>query len=448
MKKKYRLPSHIQEFGSCFSAKGFECYLVGGAVRTMVAGHKATDWDFATDATPQEVMKLFRRVIPTGIKHGTVTVLFRGEQFEVTTFRIDSDYSDGRRPDKVIYTGDIYEDLSRRDFTINAMAIHIGTGMLIDPHNGKNDIKEKCIRAIGNPAVRFEEDGLRLLRACRFTCQLGFFLEAGTEAALKECRKQLNNVSPERIRDELLKMLTSEKPSIGFLAMEKSLILEDILPELSRCRGIEQKGFHSFDVLDHALLSCDGAPRHHMEVRLAALLHDIGKAVTRSHDTDGFPIFYHHDIESEKLSRSILGRLRFSNARINHVCHLIRHHMFHYTPEWSDAAVRRFIARVGFEYIDELFALRRADQYGMAGKQVDSALLVEFKERIQAVRKANSALSLKDLAIGGKDLIDAGIPSGPVLGTILDQLLETVLDDPSMNRKEKLIAVAKELYRE
>jgi poly(A) polymerase/tRNA nucleotidyltransferase (CCA-adding enzyme) len=442
----FRLPGKIHSFAKLFSENGFECFLVGGAVRNMVAGHPSSDWDFATDATPEEVISIFRRVIPTGIKHGTVTVLYRGERFEVTTFRIDEEYSDGRRPDKVTYTGDIFEDLSRRDFTINAMAINLNTGKLIDPHDGRGDIKRSLIRAIGDPATRFEEDGLRLLRACRFTAQLRFTLEEKTAEALSSCRKQLDNVSPERIRDEIVKMLSADTPSIGFKVMEKSGILADILPELARCRGIEQKGFHDYDVLDHSLYSCDGGPKDAPEIRLAALLHDTGKSLTVEYGYDGIPTFYRHEVASEEIAREIMERLRFSNAQTDLVCHLIRHHMFNYTPDWSDSAVRRFIARVGRERIDDLFALRRADQFGMSSNKTDSARLAEFGERLKKIIHKETALSLKDLAVNGRDLMEAGIPGGPVLGTVLEQLLETVLDDPEMNTKERLLPLAKNLY--
>lgn len=448
IRKNFALPKNIRLFGEIFFQRGRECYLVGGAVRNMVAGWKPSDWDFATDAPPAEVISMFRRVIPTGIKHGTVTVLFKQEKYEVTTFRIDADYSDGRRPDAVTYTGDIYEDLSRRDFTINAMAINLNTGKLIDPHDGRADIKRKLIRAIGDPQIRFAEDGLRLLRACRFTAQLGFRLEEQTEKALSSCRFQLSNVSLERIRDEIVKMLDAEKPSIGFLVMEKSGILSDILPELSRCRGITQKGFHSFDVLDHSLYACDGAPADRLLIRLAALFHDTGKAVTLSTDEDGFPTFHRHEFESEKIAREIMQRLRFSNAQTDAVCHLVKHHMFHYTDDWSDAAVRRFISRVGSEHINDLFALRLADQYGMTARTMEASNLTSFAKRIQAVLDKDTALTLRDLAVNGKDLIKAGIPAGPLLGTILDQLLEAVLDDPEMNKKERLLAIAKSLHQQ
>lgn len=442
----YRLSDTIRSFAHIFHKHGFSCYLVGGAVRNIVAKQQPSDYDFATDATPDEVIAIFRKVIPTGIQHGTVTVLFKGEQFEVTTFRIDDDYSDGRRPDSVTYTADIYEDLARRDFTINAMAVDIKSGDLVDPQDGRRDIKRKVIRAIGVPEKRFHEDGLRIMRACRFTAQLDFSIEEDTEAAMKSCKKQLDQVSPERIREELLKMLSADSPSKGFYAMERTGILEDLLPELARCRGVEQKGYHDYDVLDHSLLACDGAPRSRPEIRLAALFHDIGKPDSLAYDELGIPTFFRHEVYSEKICRAIMERYRFPKAITESVCHLIRHHMFHYTEEWSDAAVRRFLVKTGPDTIDDLFILRRADQYGMGAKAFDSHNLMLFSAHIKKVLSEDNALSVKDLAVDGKDLIDLGITPGPLLGRILEELLDTVIDDPAMNTKERLLGVAKSLY--
>jgi tRNA nucleotidyltransferase (CCA-adding enzyme) len=444
--KRYQLPGEVRIFGQFFTRAGFSCYLVGGAVRNLVAGQKPNDYDFATNALPEDVMRIFRKVIPTGIKHGTVTVLFKGEQYEVTTFRIDADYSDGRRPDAVTYTPDILQDLSRRDFTINAMAVELTSGNLVDPHDGRGDIKRKLIRAIGDPESRFREDGLRLMRACRFTSQLGFSLEEKTRNALSRSKGQLFSVSPERIRDELVKILSSRLPSVAFRVMEESGILNDILPELARCRGIEQKGFHDFDVLDHLLFSCDGAPEDNLSLRLAALFHDIGKVDTKSIDQEGFPTFHHHEQLSVQLTADILGRFRFSNEIKDSVLHLIQFHMFHYTPEWSDGAVRRFVAKAGLDTLEDLFTLRRADQYGMAGKMIDSPLLEEFRRRIEKVVEEESAFSITDLAINGKDLQGEGVPSGPLMGTILRELFEAVLDDPGMNEKERLLHLARKLH--
>src|SRR6056297_3992939 len=447
MMNKMRLPRVVKDFGRFFHQEGFSCYLVGGAVRNMVLGYKPTDYDFATDAEPQQVMKIFRSVIPTGIKHGTVTVIFKEHHFEVTTFRVEGTYSNARHPDQIHFTPDLFEDLKRRDFTINSMAVHLTDGSLVDPHSGRSDLKQKLIRAIGKPSDRFIEDGLRLLRACRFAAQLEFSIEEKTHDAMIETADSLKQVSAERIRDELVKMLAAEKPSIGLRTMEETGVLQLILPELAACRAIHQGGYHSFDVLDHSLLACDGAPRDNIVVRLAALLHDIGKASTVDVGPEGEVSFHRHEQDSEEKCRTIMRRLKFSNEEIKNVCHLVAQHMFNYQPEWSDGAVRRFISRVGQQYIPNLFDLRIADQYGMHGIYPRCDSLTPLRDRIDEVLSQKDALSIKDLAVDGNLLAqEAGIPKGPDMGVVLEHLLETVMDDPSQNTKENLLALARRFY--
>ncbi len=447
MMKKLQLPKIVREFGRYFEQDGYNCYLVGGAVRNIVLGHKPTDYDFATDATPQEVIKIFRTVIPTGIKHGTVTVIFRGRHYEVTTFRVEGKYSNARHPDQIHFTPDLFEDLKRRDFTINSMAVHLGDGSLVDPHSGRRDLKQKLIRAIGNPRDRFFEDGLRLLRACRFAAQLEFSIEEETHTAMIETADTLKQVSAERIRDELVKMLAAEKPSIGLRTMEETGVLRLILPELADCRGVYQGGYHAFDVLDHSLLACDGAPRDNLVVRLAALLHDIGKASTVEIGPEGERSFHRHEQDSEQKCLNIMKRLKFSNEEIKSVCHLVAQHMFNYQPEWSDGAVRRFISRVGQKHLPDLFDLRIADQYGMHGIFPRRDSLSPLRDRIDEVLSQKDALSIKDLAVDGNILAqEAGIPKGPDMGVVLEHLLEAVMDDPSLNTKENLLALARRFY--
>ncbi len=442
----HSLPKILKEFGRVFAVHGFKCHLVGGAVRDLVAGRPTTDYDFATDARPDEVMRLFARVIPTGIKHGTVTVLFHGIEMEVTTYRADGTYSDSRHPDSVRFTSSIDEDLQRRDFTINSMAVDLSTFALLDPNGGRADLKARLIRAIGDPVQRFSEDGLRLIRACRFAAQLQFTVDTKTKEGMGVCRERIDRVSAERIQDELTKILATDRPSIAFFLMDETGILERVLPELCEGKGIEQKGLHNFDVLAHSLYSCDGAPRDRLELRLAALLHDIGKPRARAIGPDGAPTFYGHEVISESMARKILKRLRFSNAVESRVCHLIRHHMFHYEDGWTDSAIRRFVARVGLDAIEDLFLLRRADTYGAAGKYVDDVRLAEFRHHIDRTLRGDHALSLRDLAVSGEDLAALGVPRGPVMGALLKQLLETVLDDPVLNERAKLLEIAERLY--
>jgi len=416
----------------------------------MLRGKKAKDWDLATNAPPEEVADIFRNakprgsVIPTGIKHGTVTVLYKGLSMEVTTYRTEAGYTDGRRPDKVMYAASIEEDLSRRDFTMNAIALRLPSGKKIDPFGGEKDIKAGIIRCVGDPAARFSEDGLRPMRAVRFASQLSGTLDLQTLSAIPGALETCAKVSAERVRDEIEKIILSGKPSIAFLLMEQTGLLQLFLPELACCRGIDQKGFHRFDVLEHSLLACDYAAekQYTLEVRLAALLHDIGKVPTRRLDEHGIWTFYQHEAESKKMAHNIMTRLRWPNALIDSACHLIKEHMFNYTDDWSDAAVRRFIARVGEENLAGVYQLRRADAYATAATEPDPRFLLPLADRVEKVLNEKQAFSLKDLAVNGRDLIDMGIKPGKTIGIILGELLETVLDDPAQNTRETLLEIA------
>ncbi|GHV55051.1 HDIG domain-containing protein [Spirochaetia bacterium] len=443
----------LKEIAALFANQGKEVYLVGGAVRDLFRGKKAQDWDLATNATPEEVIALFRRerwrVIPTGIKHGTVTVHYKGHDLEVTTFRTESDYRDGRHPDTVAYAATIEEDLSRRDFRMNAIALHLPDGEPVDPFGGMTDIKNQLIRCVGNPAERFTEDGLRPLRGVRFAAQLGFTIDPPTLDAIPQALPVTAGVSPERVRDELDKIIGSPNPAAAFRLMEQTGLLRLILPELADCRGIDQKGYHQFDVLDHSLLACDYAGRKNypLEVGLAALFHDIGKPAVRQLDGGGIWTFHQHEKISAKITRKILTRLRYSNAQIDGVCHLIEEHMFHYEEIWSDAAVRRFIIRTGEENLENLYRLRRCDAYGMAGTEPGPDFLLPLLSRVDAVLAGSNAFSLKDLAVSGKDLLAAGVKPGKYIGIILNELLETVVDDPESNTREKLLEIAGNLNK-
>lgn len=428
--------------------------MVGGAIRGLLLGIDPTDVDFATDATPEEVTGLFRRVIPTGVRHGTVTVIFKGHHFEITTYRVEHGYSDRRRPDAVEFSRDILADLARRDFTMNAIALDVLDAKLIDPHGGRQDIEARVIRAIGDAGQRFAEDALRMLRAVRFAAQLEFELDAGTMAAIGAHARTIAAVSCERIRDELTKTLQSERPSRGLFLLRDCGLLAEVLPELAEGVGVEQRGNHRFDVFTHSAYATDAAPREELSLRLAALLHDVGKPRCLTIDPSGERRFSGHDTVSSQMAREILRRLRYPVSVEKTVAHLIMHHMFSYTPEWSDAAVRRFVSRVGPESVEPLLSLRGAD-----GAAVDAipdpsrpiaaaAALEGFRLRIERVLAADHALGVKDLAIDGNDLADAGIPRGPAMGTILDFLLEAVLDDPRLNTPQKLIKLAVNFYRE
>lgn len=459
---KIKIPVILQKMNNIFEKNGFKAYLVGGAVRDMFMNKDASDWDVATDATPEQVISAFKKVIPTGIAHGTVTVHFMGEEIEVTTFRIEQGYSDGRHPDKVLYASDIEEDLSRRDFTMNAIAVSLKDGSIVDPFNGKADIKNKVIRSVGNPLERFNEDGLRPIRAIRFASQLGFEIETNTLQAIsnEKVLQKTSTISIERFRDELVKLLKSPKPSVGLKLLESTNIMKLFLPELLEGRNCIQndvRGYHVFDVLDHNFYSCDGAPVHKVNVRLAALFHDIGKPaskVVRVTDEGEIYNFFSHEKYSENIARKLLTKLRFSNNEINNVCHLIENHMFHYEESWSDAAVRRFVVRVKPENIEDLIDLRLADMYGKYNMPIQIKesnacdLLIQLQDRIKKIQEENSAFTLKSLVVSGKDLMEIGIPSGRLIGKILDSLLETVLDDPKQNSKDVLLNIAKNLYEQ
>jgi len=441
-------PKEVKEFADVVFRAGYEIYLVGGAVRNLKRGLPPDDYDFTTNATPQQITAIFHKVIPTGIEHGTVTVLFKGNSFEVTTYRMDGKYSNSRHPDSITYCTDIYEDLKRRDFTINAMAIDVRNGNIIDAHGGMEDIKKGIIRAIGNPDERFAEDGLRILRACRFAAQLDFQIEPVTLQGMIHNRDHLKNISKERIRDELLKTMTAEHPSIAFLYMRKTEILEYVLPELLEGVDMEQRDRHQFDVFHHALYSCDFMEKDPV-LRMAALLHDIGKPRCFK-VRDGINTFYGHENVGAEMAHGILRRLKFSKADENRICHLIKNHMFHYTEDWTDGAVRRFIARVGLENMSDLFKLRFADRAGAMGDKTFACTPedIALSRRVDAIAKETPALKLGDLAVDGGMLNkEAGIPKGPAMGTVLNYLLEAVMDDPAMNTKEVLLNLGKNFYQ-
>ena len=459
--KRISIPPELKKVNAVFERHGFCAYLVGGAVRDTLLGRPVSDWDIATGATPEQVMGMFRKVVPTGIAHGTVTVHVFGKQIETTTFRTESSYSDGRHPDTVRYAASIEEDLSRRDFTMNAIAAELGTGVLVDPFGGQKDIGQGVIRTVGNPLERFAEDGLRPVRAIRFMGQLGFTIEKDTLDAIShpDVLSKTASVSVERFRDEWCKLLQSERPSHALRLLERTGILSLFIPEFSVCRGCTQadaRGFHEFDVADHILYAVDGAPKQNLHVRLAAFYHDIGKPECRTTEcVNGRTLihFHRHEAASEKKCRDSMRRLKFPNSDIQKVAHLVSEHMFHYESAWSDAAVRRFIVRVGGDQFEDLLALRLSDIYGMHNRPLAEGspswnLLAELKKRVISVIDARAALSIKDLAVNGSDLIALGIPEGKTLGLILRELFDTVTESPAMNTRKALLTLAKNCYEQ
>ncbi len=443
-----KLPNSIKKFADIFIKNNFQIYIVGGAVRDFLRGEKHVDYDFATNAEPQDVIKLFKHVIPVGIDHGTVLVIFEKNEYEVTTFRTEDKYSDNRHPDNVYFVKTIDEDLARRDFTINAFAYDIINEKLIDNYGGKIDLNNKIIKTIGNPEIRFKEDYLRMLRACRFAGKLDFKIEEKTFSAIKKLSENISKISFERIRDELIKIMQSSKPSISLEYMRISKLMAYVLPELNECYEINQNRFHKYDVYYHNVYTCDAAPENDYRIRFAALFHDIAKPQTkREKDMEEENSFYNHEIIGAKIAGKILKRLKFSNHDIKYITHLVKYHMFYYTSEWTDGAVRRFIRNVGVENIESLFTLRDADRVGNGMKQGVPEVYINFKERIKKILEIDNAFKIKDLNINGDILMkNLSLSPGRLIGEILNYLLEIVLDNPNLNNKEELLEKAIEYY--
>jgi tRNA nucleotidyltransferase (CCA-adding enzyme) len=426
---------------------GERAWVVGGCVRDTLRGEQVNDWDVATTALPEKVQQTFRRVIPTGIDHGTVTVLWKGEAYEVTTLRGEGAYTDGRRPDSVVFVEDIDRDLARRDFTVNAIAYDPVDGHVADPFGGLDDMQAKVLRAVGEPSERFQEDGLRILRGARFVATLDFELEEATEAAFRGALDTFRKVSPERVRDEWMKAMKAATPSRAFEVMRRTGILEVTCPELLEQVGCEQNQWHAYDVWGHTMRVLDESVGSPVE-RVAALLHDVAKPRTRAmSDKTNDWTFYHHETVGADMAERWLRDYRFSNHERDLVVGLIRHHLICYTSEWTDAAVRRFIKRVGTDTVDPLLRLGEADALGK-GRDVEQELehLKELRGRIDKAIEEGSALSTQDLAVGGNDVIahlDGG--AGPAVGQILRELLDRVLEDPSLNTRDKLMPLVEEL---
>jgi len=425
---------------------GRQGWIVGGCVRDLLLGKSVNDWDIATSARPEEVVRLFPRVVPTGIEHGTVSVILKGVPFEVTTLRGETMYSDGRRPDSVVFVDDITADLARRDFTINAIAIDPLGPAFIDPFEGRKDLDARVLRAVGDPVQRFSEDGLRVLRAARFAATLECVIEPQTMAAIEPTLGTYRKVSAERIRDEWMKTMKARKPSVAFEVMLATGILAVTLPEILDSVGCAQNKYHAYDVWKHSMAcldACEGDP----PLRIAALLHDVGKPRTRAmSEKTGDYTFYNHESVGADMARPILDRLRFSNEERERIVLLVQHHLVCYSDEWSDATVRRWIRRVTRDRVEDLYALNRADLLGK-GRDVARDLegLERLKARVAGVLAAKNALSVRDLAVDGKDVMrELAIPPSRRIGEVLLVLLEQVVDDPSKNERETLLAMIRE----
>ncbi len=419
---------------------GHEASLVGGCVRDLLSGEQPIDWDVATSAPPEQTAALFPGATWEN-RFGTVTV----GHVEVTTYRSESAYSDRRRPDAVEWGQSLTDDLSRRDFTINAIGwvpVDLGRrrGRLVDPFGGRGDLRARVLRAVGDPSRRFAEDALRLLRAVRFATRFGMIIDPATEEAIRELAPTAGTLSGERVRDELRRILSSTKapPSRAFRLMENLGLLTPLLPELAALRGVPQGKVVPGDALDHSLRTVDALPAADPRLRLAGLLHDLGKATTLA---DGH--FIGHEEVGAELAGELMRRLRFGRDDIGRVTHLVRQHMYAYTSDWTDAAVRRFIQRVGAGALPDLFALRRADNVASGVSESATGGAAELQARIGR-QLASAPLEQGQLAVDGRDLMAAlGTGPGPHIGELLAELFAAVTEDPALNRRELLLEHAR-----
>ena len=434
------IPSHVSTIIQKLNDHGYEAYAVGGCVRDALLHRVPQDWDITTSAKPQEVKALFSHTIDTGIQHGTVTVMLDHVGYEVTTYRIDGEYQDSRHPKEVTFTGDLLEDLKRRDFTINAMA-YSDEGGLVDAFQGQEDLKKGIIRCVGDPMERFKEDALRMLRAVRFSAQLGFEIEERTAEAIRRLAPTIGKVSAERIQVELIKMLTSNHPEAIGTAYELGLTAV-FLPEFDVMMETPQNNHHHcYSVGEHTIRSLREVSNDKV-LRLTMLLHDVAKPLTITTDEEGQDHYYGHPELGATKAKEILKRLKWDNDTIDRVTRLIRYHDDR--PPLSEKNVRRAMNRVGLEQFPGLFEVKRADvlAQGEYKRQEKLSYIDEYQKYYEQILEKNQCVSLKNLAINGKDLIDLGMKPGKELGEVLQRLFELVLENPQENTRENLLEKA------
>lgn len=442
------IPSQVNRVIEILHSHGHSAYVVGGACRDMLMGKTAHDWDVATSALPQETAKIFNgfRVIETGIKHGTVTVIADGTPVEITTFRIETGYSDNRHPDKVDFTNKIEEDLSRRDFTVNAIAYSPVDGF-IDPYGGREDIEKKVIRCVGNPDTRFGEDALRILRALRFSAVLGFEIDKETVASIHRNKQLLANISAERIFAETSKMLCGK--DVKRILTDFSDVVFFLFPELEAMLGCKQNHErHIYDVWGHTIAAVD-AVKAAPHLRFAMLLHDSGKPHVKTTDENGIDHFYNHAKKSREIANGILQRLKTSNAFRQTVCDMVEFHDF-LPDKISRKTYKKYIAKLGFDTVADLFEIRKADisaqnpiflSEGIEANKIGLKMLDEIKSE-------NACFKITDLEIGGKDLAESGIPPSPLMGRILEALLDEVMCETLKNKKDDLLKRALQIHKD
>ncbi len=442
---KIKMPGKVNKIIGVLQEAGFEAYAVGGCIRDSLLGRTPNDWDITTSAKPMEVKALFSHTIDTGIQHGTVTILLDREGFEVTTYRIDGEYEDGRHPKEVSFTGSLEEDLKRRDFTINALAYNETAG-LIDIFEGQKDLKDGIIRCVGNAEERFTEDALRMLRAIRFSAQLGYRIEENTLAAIHKLAGNLEKISAERIQTELLKLMVSPHPDYLRTAYECG-VTKVFFPEFDLAMETPQNHpHHCYNVGEHILHSLLEVPADKV-LRLTMLLHDIAKPQCLTVDEKGITHFHGHEEMGAEMSRVILRRLRMDNDTTDKVCRLVRFHDYGNGVAPDRRIVRRAVNKIGEDLFDDFILVKKADllAQSMYLREEKLSNLAEWDACYREIREAEECVSLRTLAVNGRDLIAAGLQPGRELGNILKQLLDEVLETPEKNEKDYLISRAKEL---
>lgn len=433
------IPEKAAEIIQILMSNGFEAYVVGGCVRDSFLGRKPGDWDITTSARPEEVKRIFSRTVDTGIEHGTVMVLMDQETFEVTTYRVDGEYEDHRHPKEVTFTASLEEDLKRRDFTINAMAYNPETG-LVDIFDGRGDIERKIVRCVGDPGERFDEDALRILRAIRFSAQLGFSIDEETQKAMTSRAEALRHVSAERIRVELVKLLISNHPDRIKKACRLG-ITKVILPEYDAIVGVAQHTpNHIYDVEKHTLIALKNIDPEPI-LRLTMLFHDFGKPAVKKTDS-GRDIFYRHPEVSAQMCREILKRMKFDNYTLERVYRLVKWHGLKYFP--NEVSVRRALNRVGKDIFEQFIKVQRADISAKNPAVVEKKQkLLDEKEMVyRQIIERGDCFEVKTLKVNGNDLMSAGIPKGPLVGAVLERLVELVIDEPELNNKDDLLKLA------
>lgn len=451
---KEKIDSDVLHIYKRLESSGFEVFFVGGCVRNLLLNKAPKDWDLTTNATPENLQAIFPDSFydnafgTVGVPLPQVSETEHPGVVEITTYRTEGTYKDHRRPEKVSWGKTIEEDLSRRDFTINAIALKFDPELkIIDLFDGQKDLDAKIIRTVGKANERFQEDALRLMRAVRFATQLSFSIEKKTMEAIVKNAELLTHVSGERVRDELLKILASENPYEGIMLLDATGLLDFIFPELIKGKGVSQERpgrHHTADVFTHNVLSLKHTPATDPIVRLATLLHDVGKPTVRSEDENGLVIFYNHEVAGARIAKEVSDRLHLSKKQREKIITLIRWHMFTIDEHITDSAVRRFIRRVGLENVKDMIDLRIGDRLGSGTQTAESWRLKKFKERIE--KELNPPFSINDLVIDGNDIMkELSIKPGPKIGKILQALFEEVDEDLTLNNKEHLLKRIKEL---